>query len=58
MRARVKRRRDALVGFDCVFVLTSISVRRGCLALAYRRRMGCEDVAADVLLWIELEEVG
>jgi hypothetical protein len=39
-------------------VLASISVRRWRLTLTNQRRMGREDVASDVLLRIELEEIG
>lgn len=60
VRTRVERRRHALVGFDCVFVLAGIPVRRRYLAFANRRRVTCQDVqvAADILLRIKLEEVG
>jgi len=44
--------------FDGVLVLASISVRRWRLTLTNQRRMGREDVASDVLLRIELEEIG
>ena len=47
-----------MVDFDGVLVLAGISVRRWCLTLAERRRMGREDVASDVLLRIELKEIG
>jgi hypothetical protein len=43
--------------FDGVLVLASISMGRWRLALAKQRRMGREDVASDVLLRIELEEI-
>ena len=43
--------------FDGVLVLASISMGRWRLALANKRRMGREDVASDVLLRIELEEI-
>lgn len=60
VRTGIERRRDALVDFDGVLVLASIPVRRRYLTFANRRRMTSQDVqvAANVLLRIELEEVG
>lgn len=43
--------------FDGVVVLAGISVRRWRLTLADQWRMGRENVASDVLLRIELEEI-
>ena len=60
IRSGIERRCDTLVDFDGVLVLTGISVRRRYLTFANRRRMTCQDVevAANVLLRVELEEVG